>query len=70
MVLIKDKKTERKWGWITLTLPPAKAVNTISFEIQSKNSSKDNIYNQCLEHFDAVWKKLPKPGNPKLADTD
>jgi hypothetical protein len=57
MILI-EKDNEPGWGWITLTLPPAKAVNTISFEIESKNPKDDNIYNQCIRHFLAVWEKL------------
>jgi hypothetical protein len=57
MILIESKSDER-WGWVTLTLPPLKAVDTFSFEIESKKSEYDNIYNQCKYHFDAVWKRL------------
>ncbi|MDR1173878.1 MAG: hypothetical protein LBK83_00230 [Treponema sp.] len=57
MILIESKNGER-WGWVTLTLPPLKAVDTFSFEIESKNQKDDNIYNQCNTHFDAVWERL------------
>ena len=58
MTLTKDNKGN-EWGWITLTLPPAKARNSISFEIEGKNQKEDdNIYNQCVTHFDAIWKKV------------
>jgi len=57
MILIKSIKNEN-WGWVTLTLPPFKSFNSIAFEVESKNLEDDNIYNQCVRHFDAVWKKL------------
>ena len=49
IVLIKGTEGN-EWGWVTLTLPPFKAINSISFEIE-----KGNMYNDCIEHFKAVW---------------
>jgi len=55
MILIKTLKDE--WGWVTLTTPPLKTADSISFEIIN-NSNKDNIYKQCKKHFDSVWEML------------
>ena len=62
MVLIKSRsmegKKKEKWGWVTLTLPPAKARNSISFEIEgSEGKDKDDIYSQCEDHFNSIWKQ-------------
>jgi len=52
MILIKYKK--EKWGKITLTLPPAKAADSLSFYIRGKIiiiEKIENIYKQCKKHF-------------------
>ena len=57
MILIDSGKG--KWGKLTLTLPPAKAADSMSFYIRGKlfyNKNKDNIYEQCENHFDEIWK--------------
>jgi len=59
MILI-DPGKGRKWGKLTLTLPPAKAIDSMSFYIRSKilnNKNSDNIYEQCEDHFDELWNK-------------
>jgi len=56
MVLVESTSGEN-WGWITLTLPPAKARNSISFEITTSKED-DNIFNHCIRHFDEIWKKI------------
>ena len=58
MILIKLKNGE-EWGWITLAMPPIKAIDTISFEIEN-NSEGVNLYKQSKKHFDSVWNILPK----------
>jgi len=58
MILI-ESAGKNDWGWVTVTLPPAKAINTISFEIeQNKHATKDNMYTQCKTHFEDVWEKI------------
>jgi len=64
-IILIETKDKNDWGWVTVTLPPAKAVNTISFEIErnkhAKDKSKhtkDNMYTQCKTHFDSVWEKI------------
>jgi hypothetical protein len=58
MILIDTGKG--KWGKITLTLPPAKAADSMSFYIRGKlkcffNKEADNIFEQCEKHFDEIW---------------
>jgi hypothetical protein len=57
MILIDSG--EKKWGKLTLTLPPLKAADSISFYIGggklSYNKNSDNIYEQCKDHFNKLW---------------
>lgn len=55
MVLIESDK--EKWGLITLTTPPLKAVDSVAFVIKDIKDGK-TIYKQCEEHFNDVWKIL------------
>jgi hypothetical protein len=60
MILIDSGK--EKWGKITLTLPPLKAADSISFYIKGKpNKNSDSIYEQCQKHFNELWKKYKNP---------
>ena len=56
MILI-ESHTE-KWGLITLTTPPYKAVESVAFMVKD-TKNKNTVYKQCRKHFDAVWKTLP-----------
>jgi len=56
IILIDSGK--EKWGKITLTLPPAKASDSMSFFIRGKifyNKKADNIFEQCENHFNKIW---------------
>jgi len=58
LVLIK-LNSNYEWGWVTLSMPPIKAIDTISFEIEN-NSENINLYKQCKNHFESVWEKIGK----------
>jgi hypothetical protein len=51
MILLESKNG--KWGWVTLTTPPFKAVDSVEFLIQC--NYKTDIYSQCKKHFDNTW---------------
>ena len=41
------------WGWLTLTLPPLRAVETASLELSA--AGPRSLLGACMKHFDAVW---------------
>jgi hypothetical protein len=41
------------WGWVTMTLPPARAAETPSFELT--NSGRRPLMRVCLRHFNRTW---------------
>jgi len=41
------------WGWLTITLPPARAAQTPSFELINKGNH--TLLEACLRHFDRTW---------------
>jgi len=42
-----------KWGWLTITLPPLRASETLSFELSQVGS--ECILSDCIRHFDRTW---------------
>lgn len=42
-----------RWAWLTITLPPLRASESLSFEIS--HAGEDSILNGCLRHFDRTW---------------
>lgn len=41
------------WGWLTITLPPARTTQTASFELAGGTST--TLLADCVRHFDRVW---------------
>lgn len=41
------------WGWLTVTLPPARAAETASFELVG--GSLNPLLDDCIRHFDRTW---------------
>jgi len=52
--IILTESDKDKFGWITLITPPLLAENSISFMVKD-NGVKENMYNQCKDHFNSVW---------------
>jgi hypothetical protein len=50
VIIINDE-----WAWLTLYLPPQRALQAMSFEFVKKN--EDSIVKQCLTYFDSIWEK-------------
>lgn len=55
MILVDDQ-----WGWLTLTLPPARAPQTPSFELGS--AGQHTLLDACLRHFDRTWAIVTERG--------
>lgn len=57
-LIAENSSQNQKFGWFTITLPPAKSRETISFEMISNedSSSENNLLNRSLIHFESVWK--------------
>lgn len=43
------------WGWFTLNLPPRRAVQSPSFELEYGEGS---LFKICSQHFDRVWELM------------
>jgi Domain of unknown function (DUF4062) len=56
MILCDDQ-----WGWLTLTLPPARAPQTPSFEL-SNTGQQHTLLEACLRHFDRTWTIVAERG--------
>ncbi|MGB8507724.1 MAG: DUF4062 domain-containing protein [Pyrinomonadaceae bacterium] len=41
------------WGWLTITLPPFKASETLSLELHQTGS--ECFLSDCIRHFDRTW---------------
>ena len=57
MLICQNKASGINNGWLTITLPPAKSRETISFAMHAspEDSHPNNLINRALQHFDAVW---------------
>ncbi|WP_327063685.1 DUF4062 domain-containing protein [Kitasatospora purpeofusca] len=44
---------DRTWGWITLTLPPARAPETPSLEL--RGTQEFGLIDACWKHFERTW---------------
>lgn len=55
MVLCDDD-----WGWLTITLPPARAPQTPSFELSNQGSH--TLLAACLRHFERTWSIVAERG--------
>ncbi|MFG2936584.1 DUF4062 domain-containing protein [Streptomyces sp. NPDC048282] len=48
------------WGWLTLTLPPARAPETASLAL---NGGDLSLLNVCIRHFERTWEIVTRRGN-------
>jgi hypothetical protein len=48
-----------RWCWMTLILPPMRAPESVSFELEQSNSP---LIDDCIRHFDEVWKHVENRG--------
>jgi uncharacterized protein DUF4062 len=55
MILCDDE-----WGWLTITLPPARAPQTPSFELNNKG--RHTLLEACIRHFDRTWAIVSERG--------
>jgi hypothetical protein len=44
---------DEDWGWLTITLPPARAPETPSFELGTKG--RHTLLEACRRHFNRTW---------------
>jgi hypothetical protein len=44
---------DNRWGWLTITLPPLRAAETLSLELQQ--TERECLLNDCIRHFDRTW---------------
>jgi hypothetical protein len=59
---------DQTWGWLTLTLPPARAIDSPSLELV--NSGKRPLLIACIKHFDRVWQVLERREKIHTLTTD
>jgi hypothetical protein len=58
---------DEKYAWITLTLPPARSVQSISFEAIK---SEKGLLNNCMRHFDEIWASIDNEKESQLNQND
>lgn len=51
---------DERWGWLTITLPPLRAPETVSFELVK--SSSGALLVACVKHFDRTWELMRNRG--------
>ncbi|MEU8935433.1 DUF4062 domain-containing protein [Streptomyces sp. NPDC048409] len=56
---------DNHWGWLTLTLPPARAPETASLALDGGDLS---LLNVCVNHFERTWKIVSGRGNTEHLD--
>lgn len=56
-----------EYAWITLTLPPARSVQSISFEAIK---TEKGLLRNCINHFDEIWSIINENSENKKADDD
>jgi hypothetical protein len=49
------------WSWLTVTLPPLRAAETMSMEFERVGG--DDLVSACLRHFDRVWRVVSGRGD-------
>ena len=50
---------DNSWGWYTPNLPPKRAIESVSLEIEQVAKG---LLEDCINHFDAVWKMCSNNG--------
>ena len=43
---------DESWGWLTLNLPPQRAVQSVSLEL---SHAANGLLSDCINHFDKCW---------------
>lgn len=61
---------DESWGWLTLNLPPKRAVQSVSLELSQANRG---LLKDCIRHFDRCWEIAEQHGRvlkivPKCSD--
>ena len=61
---------DESWGWLTLNLPPKRAVQSVSLELSQANHG---LLEDCIRHFDRCWEIAEQRGRvlkiiPKRSD--
>ena len=54
---------DESWGWLTLTLPPLRAAETPSLELN--NAGHGSLLLACITHFDDTWNTIQAPDSVK-----
>ncbi|MET7704053.1 DUF4062 domain-containing protein [Streptomyces sp. NPDC005485] len=54
---------DEHWGWLTLTLPPARAPETASLVL---NPADRSLLSVCVRHFDRTWDVVASRGATEL----
>jgi Domain of unknown function (DUF4062) len=57
---------DETWGWLTITLPPARAPETPSLELL--NSGRYPLLRACLRHFDRTWDIVDQRGSVRMIE--
>jgi hypothetical protein len=52
---------DSSWGWLTITLPPARAPETPSLELM--DAGENSLINACWRHFDRIWEVAESRGD-------
>ena len=53
---------DNSWGWLTLNLPPKRAVQSPSFEL---GYAENSLFTTCSQHFERIWDLMNSKGNVK-----
>ena len=53
---------DNSWGWLTLNLPPIRAVQSPSFELKYAHNS---LFTICSQHFEKTWDLMNSKDNVK-----
>ena len=58
ILICESSNGAQSWGWLTITLPPYKSKDTVSFEITGELNRKGEhniLISRAIGHFNAVW---------------
>lgn len=51
------------WGWLTFSLPPERAVQSVSLELFN---TEEGLLSRSIKHFDRCWEIVEKNGKTIL----
>jgi hypothetical protein len=55
---------DKSWGWLTITLPPFRATETVSMELGP--TSGRPLLQTCVDHFDRIWEIVEERGEVEV----